>query len=428
MVSSMSRHTDTTGAPIPFSTGEQQILADVGLALYRGKFILNAQPPITSEQVTEIADMFGQPVPETLLELWRVAYGGEFDYNLTIPLGEHAYNASFVELFYPGSDRYRDLPGWIEAEQDAAFEQCQPGEDPRPPRYFPFGGFEYLERFYVDTNPELLGTVVVWAQGLPPSWKGRLNQDAVGNVCADIASLFDMFGLNTDPRTAQADSYPKGLKTLELIDQVRESSPNLADRLEELMAATIVDARGIVSTQKFDDSHRLREAGRLGWVLAADENDVVFAEALLTNGYPTDRVISQIFTPLTYAMARGATDVANQLLDSGVPTGSGAVVFIKDADVALIDRLIAADVEFDIEAVVSAATSGAIDVALAVARNARRAGEWNDVEEMLLTRANRERETADKVKAKQMVSYATPERHREIAAGLETVAERLRAE
>lgn len=424
----MSRHTDRTGATIPFSDEEEQILAEVGIALYRGKFILSAQPPITPAQATKIATMFEQPVPETLLELWSVAYGGELDYDLTVPLGEHAYNASFVELFYPGSDGYRDLYGWIEAEQDLAFENCEPEVEELPRlRYLPFGGFEYLERFYVDTKDDSRGTVVVWAQGLPPAWKGRLNQDTVATVCADIASLFDMLSLNTNPRTAEPDSYCRGLVTLQLIDVVRKRSVTLADRLEELLDATIIDARGIVSTQTFDGSPNLVQAGRVGWVLAADENDSGLAETMLANGYPADRVVSQNLTPLTYTLSQGAVDVAHRLLDSGVPIGDGVVIFLKKADIGLVDKLVASNVAFDIEAVGSAATSGQVDVAVAVARTARQAGEWGDVEGALLTRAARERDTADKVEARQMGSYATPEKHREMAASLESVVDRLRS-
>ena len=142
----MSRHTDANGDPIQFSDEEEQVLTDISLAIYRGKLILEAQPPITPPQATAIAEKFGQPLPEALLELWNVAYGGRLDYDLSVPLGDHAYEASFVELFYPESDGYRDLYGWIEAEEDAAFEHCEPGEEAPPLRYFPFGGFEYLER------------------------------------------------------------------------------------------------------------------------------------------------------------------------------------------------------------------------------------------------------------------------------------------
>ena len=416
-------HTDSDGLALVFTDEEQQLLTEHRIAVHRGKIILNAQPPITDAQVAEIAKFFGEPVPETLIELWNVAYGGELDYDLNVPLGEHAFSASFRELFYPGSNGYRGLVGWIEAEQEMAYEaSLEDGSAPKDLRYFPFGGFEYLERFYVDTAADSIGTVMFWARGLPPAWKGRLTEDTHATVCKDIPSLFDMMKLDVDPRTAEPKSYPSGLDTLEAIDRLRADSADLAARLEKLLFESIFDARGLVTENNFDDSPQLVEAGRLGWITAAQENDEGLADALLAHNYPTDRVIRKRATPLTYAIASGATAVANRLLDSGRPLGTGVVIFVKGADVELIDRLVSADVAFDDGSVVSAAKAGDVDVAVAIANNARRSGEWKDIKTLLLERATRERDTANKLEAKEMGSYATADEHRAMAEGLETVA------
>ena len=88
----------------------------------------------------------------------------------------------------------------------------------------------------------------------------------------------------------------------------------------------------------------------------------------------------------------------------------------------MIDRLVSADVAFDDGSVVSAAKAGDVDVAVAIANNARRSGEWKDIKTLLLERATRERDTADKLEAKEMGSYATADEHRAMAQGLETAA------
>lgn len=420
-------HSDASGSPILFTDEEQRLLTDHQIAVYRGKLIFQAQPPITAVQIDELEKMLGAPIPESLLELWNVAYGGELDYNLNVPLGEHAYTASFTELFYPASTGYRDLYGWIENEEelayDAALEQGLP--EPERLRYLPFGGFEYLERLYVDTDPDTVGTVLIWAKGLPPAWTGRLHDDTAATVCGDIPSLFDMIKLDVDPRTADPESYPSGLYSLDAIDRLRPDSEDLAARLEALLVASIFDARGLAIAHEFDGSPKLLEASRLGWMAAGDRNDGTLADVLLAHGYPTDRVISGTLTPVAYAIAQGATTVANRLLDSGRPFGNGAVALVKVTDIGLINRLIEKDIAFQLESVVSAATKGNIDIAVLIANNARRAGTWGDAKEHLLERANRERETADKVEARQMGSYATPEQHRTRADGLEAAANAL---
>jgi hypothetical protein len=87
-----------------FTPAEIRTMAEHGIAVYRDKLIIEARPPITEAEAATIARRIGTSVPEGLLELWGVAYGGSLDYELTVPLGEHMYTASVTELFWPGSD------------------------------------------------------------------------------------------------------------------------------------------------------------------------------------------------------------------------------------------------------------------------------------------------------------------------------------
>lgn len=93
-------------------------------------------------------------MPDHLVRLWRTAFGGRLDYDLPVRFEDHVASLSFSELFFPGSSHYRDLWGWIEAqcefEMDAAEEA---GEDHDGKlRFLPIGGFEYLDRVFVDVT------------------------------------------------------------------------------------------------------------------------------------------------------------------------------------------------------------------------------------------------------------------------------------
>ncbi|WP_252406521.1 hypothetical protein, partial [Acinetobacter pittii] len=76
-------------------------------------------------------------------------------YDLEVDYDGHRHPFSFSELFYPDSDGYHDLWGWIEHERELAAEAAaEEGRDWNGKlAYLPFGGFEYLERLYVCVEP-----------------------------------------------------------------------------------------------------------------------------------------------------------------------------------------------------------------------------------------------------------------------------------
>jgi hypothetical protein len=95
--------------PAVFTDDELATLREHGIAIFHGKVILKAQPPISDAQLAEVEARLTGPVPEGLRELWRTAFGGSLDYDLEITFGEHRYTTSFRELFYPESGAYRRL-------------------------------------------------------------------------------------------------------------------------------------------------------------------------------------------------------------------------------------------------------------------------------------------------------------------------------
>lgn len=205
------------------SPAERQLLLAHRLAVFDGCVVYDAQPPVSAEHVQRLAEGLAGPIPEDLLRLWRTCFGGRLGYDLEVDYDGHRHPFSFSELFYPDSDGYHDLWGWIEHERELAAEAAtEEGRDWNGKlAYLPFGGFEYLERLYVcvEPGPEH-GAVIAWSHGLPPAWAGRLHQDSVTRLADDVGGLFRLLSFEQDPFDAEnacgvADELLEALDALE---------------------------------------------------------------------------------------------------------------------------------------------------------------------------------------------------------------------
>lgn len=96
------------------SPAERQLLLAHRLAVFDGCVVYDAQPPVSAEHVQRLAEGLAGPIPEELLRLWRTCFGGRLGYDLEVDYDGHRHPFSFSELFYPDSDGYHDLWGWIE--------------------------------------------------------------------------------------------------------------------------------------------------------------------------------------------------------------------------------------------------------------------------------------------------------------------------
>ena len=196
---------------VVFSEDELEVLRRYDVVVFRGKVILDAQPPISEKEKAQIESLLTSPLPKDVLELWQVSFGGELDYDYDLLFGEHVYSASFAELFFTGSDHYHDLLGWIETDAS--------GDLPVP--FLPIGGFEYLERAYLILEGDNSGKVAYWAQGLPPAWKNRLNEDSISISASSVLEIFDQLYLSVDPFAPQPEnSYFSGSG---MVEKVKES-------------------------------------------------------------------------------------------------------------------------------------------------------------------------------------------------------------
>ncbi len=146
------------------------------------------------------------PIPEDLLRLWRTCFGGRLGYDLEVDYDGHRHPFSFSELFYPDSDGYHDLWGWIEHERELAAEAAaEEGRDWNGKlAYLPFGGFEYPERLYVcvEPGPEH-GAVIARATACRRPGPDACTEDSVTRLADDVGGLFRLLSFEQDPFDAE---------------------------------------------------------------------------------------------------------------------------------------------------------------------------------------------------------------------------------
>ncbi|GIM93063.1 SMI1/KNR4 family protein [Paractinoplanes toevensis] len=331
---------------------EQLTAAEAGIALWAGRLVLDAQPPVDDETLAEVAARCAGPLPAPLVDLWRTTFGGRLDYDLDA-------GVSFTELFYPDSDGYRDLWGWIDHECELAAEH-RPDWDGRL-THLPFGGFEYLDRIYLHTAPgPEHGAVVYWQQGLPPGWE-LTSDDRNGLLAADLTALFDRLALEQDPwATDEADS---GDAMRDAIDSLAESSDqharSAAEKLRHIVRATVLDWRGALAAGTLAAQRRLR---RLALDHAASAGDLALLDRLVTLGCDPAEEVRNGLSPIDLALLAGATGVARHLLGLRVPVTNTLRVGAHTVDLALATELLDRGAAVDLPALQRSANNPDIAV------------------------------------------------------------------
>jgi hypothetical protein len=322
----------------PFSGQERRILSEAGIALFAGRLILDAQPPIDDATLAAVAERCAGPLPDSLVALWRTAFGGRLDYDLCADLDGQDVPVSFTELFYPDSGDYHDLWGWIEHERKLA-EEHQPDWSGRLV-HLPIGGFEYLDRVYVHTaiGPDH-GAVVCWRQGLPPGWELHAG-DRAGRLADDLGALFGRLMLEHDPWEAQDDP---GAEMRDAIDDLTDSGdPDAraaAAKLRQLVQATVLDWRRALDQGTLVTQRRLR---RLALDQAAADDDVALLARLVALGCDPAEQIRSGLTAIDVALLHRASAAVRWLLERRVPVENSLQVgaHAVDLDLArdLLDR------------------------------------------------------------------------------------------
>lgn len=226
---------------------EQELteLRSHGIAVFRNRVIFNAQPPIDSDTLAWVQAQCSGPIPQPLLDLWANTAGGNINYTVNIKMGDEVHSFSWTELFFRGATTYYDLDGWIKHELELAEQSAAETGAVWTGTldWLPIGGFEYLDRAYVRVaNDSDHGMVLLWMQGLPPAWVGRLHQDTSGSFAIDLNSAFDKLFLAEHP-VHGIEQYRTGLELVEYLDDRVDShglAQSLADRLIDFYAEAVV--------------------------------------------------------------------------------------------------------------------------------------------------------------------------------------------
>lgn len=274
-----------------FTPAQQQLLREHRLAWFAGRIIHDAQPPISAAHLAEVERRLGSPLPPELVALWRCAFGGRLDYELCVDYGGHLHPYSFNELFYPDSNGYHDLWGWLEHEQECAAEVAEENGQQWDGRvgFLPIGGFEYLERIYVCVEPEEFGAVYAWSRALPPAWPLRLHEDALTRVADDLTGLFALLGFDEDPFVEGADC---GQELLEALDELAASGAEgeaLAQRLQDSLRLLLRDWRAALERGHIAGEAELQ---RLALMHAVRSNDIALLEQLRDQGCDLGRLLT----------------------------------------------------------------------------------------------------------------------------------------
>ena len=230
--------------PPTLTTSEVEALHHHGIVCFEGRFITEARPPVTDAEVTEIERQLVSGIPPELRALWSASFGGRLDYELQARFECVDFPLQFPlkELFYPGSDHYRDLAGWMEHELDLAREVAEEKAEPLPSRLsdLPFGGFENCARAYVALAQSEYGAVIGWRQGarwLPND--NPLSHDTATLLAENVCDLFRK--LYVDPETVIdewgcLDPYEGALPAFERVRAAGQA--DLADRAQAIYLAT----------------------------------------------------------------------------------------------------------------------------------------------------------------------------------------------
>ncbi|MBN9415345.1 hypothetical protein ABS71_20870 [bacterium SCN 62-11] len=361
-----------------FSDVELQRLRACGVVIFADRVIFDAQPPISSARLAEVAAQCAGPLPAELLELWALTAGGSLDYNLTLEMAGNQEAISWTELFYHDSDGYHDLPGWMEHEQELA---------PGPLRYLPIGGFEYCDRIYVRVEPDSpdSGEVVAWKMGLPPGWQHALHRDAIATVASGLQAAFGRLWVGEESGDLQG------------FLEESELEPELTEKVMEFYGRARPDWRGAIHRKQLaGDSHLLR----LALHHALEHRDLEVLRQVAEAGADWTRPVRGSALPTEVAMQFGSLEILEALLDLGAPVSEAMFRLVGgELPEVLARRLLQAGARADADGLVRCWVVGARDAAKVLAE---RVTDYEPTRQKMLARLN---EDLAKVRAKRLGHY-----------------------
>ncbi|KQV98010.1 hypothetical protein [Rhizobacter sp. Root1221] len=362
---------------ICFSPEEITSLRVHGVVLFSGRVIFDAEPPMPEARMASIEALCAGPVPEALLALWAQTAGGRLDYDLSVAMNSNIESVSWSELFWDGSNGYRDLQGWIEHEQELAEEAAD--EEGRvwngKLTHLPFGGFEYLDRVYAVVKPGAEhGSIVAWKHGLPPAWTHALHEDDASTVASDLRGAFAALHLNEDPLAPVSDHF-SGQSLLEYLHDRCEGHGLERSLMEKLVAfyrVAVVDWRAPLATGTLGQQPSVARAA-LRHAIATDDARLVAQLAAAGVSFHGPQQGSALATDV--AICKGAFAAAIALVHAGAPVAREALTNI-DSPIPpeLTSALLAHGAAPEVTAVVKCAACGAAQSAQLIANACAQTG------------------------------------------------------
>ena len=407
------------------SEAERQALSEAKIATFEDRIILEAQPPIDDEVLQAIGRKCAGPLPHDLIALWRTAFGGTLEYDVRANFKDHEASFSFSELFFPNSDGYLDLWGWINHEEELAKEAAaQRGVAwPGALDALPFGGFEYTDRLYAIVRPGSdHGSVCGWMQGLPPAWIFSLHTDSVARMADGVRAFFRTLVLEADPDTG--DENATGVRMLEALDDLATlgaAGRSAAGKLRDLVHRVVLDWRSAVVDGSILTNGVLR---RLGLEHAARNDDIELLGRLASLGCDLSEALRGGAGALDHALTSGALRAARFLLDRGVPTTGALRAGAHAVDLELARELLARGATVDEHTIFAAVDAGRVDTALLMYEAV------GSVRSLQLAIRARERaaeaeQTAKRIEIGALISNISAAEYRAKAARLKDLADRV---
>lgn len=347
---------------IRFSPDEISTLRAHGVVLFADRVIFDAQPPMPAQQIAAVQALCAGPIPEALIALWQETAGGRLDYDLALPMNGNIESVSWSELFWDGSDGYRDLQGWIEHEQELAEDAAADNGEPWSGKltHLPFGGFEYLDRIYTVVEPgEAYGRVIAWKQGLPPAWTHALHEDTLSTIAPDLQGAFAALHLDEDPLAPTSD-YFSGQALLQYLDDRHQDHGldlDLMDKLVTFYCRAVVDWRTPLAEGTLRHHPALARAA-LHHAIATDDAPLVVELAASGVSFDGPQQGSALATDV--ALSQSAFAAAAALVRAGAPVAADALRNI-DGQIApeLTSALLANGAEPSVAAIVKCVACGA---------------------------------------------------------------------
>jgi hypothetical protein len=347
---------------VQFSLEELATLREHGVVLFADRVIFDAQPPMAEPRIAEIEAQCAGPIPEALGALWRQTAGGRLDYDLSLPMGGNMESVSWSELFWDGSDGYRDLQGWMAHEQELAGEAAKAEGRSWNGKltHLPIGGFEYLDRVYavVEPGPEY-GSITAWKQGLPPAWTHALHEDGLSTIAPDLRSAFAALHLDENPLEPTSD-YFSGQALLQYLDDRHLDHGldlDLMDKLVSFYCGAVIDWRTPLADGTL---RRLPATARaaLHHAIATDDADLVAELAAAGVSFDGPQQGSALATDM--AIGKDAFAAAMALVRAGAPVAPDALRNI-DGQISpeLTSALLANGAEPSVAAIATCAACGA---------------------------------------------------------------------